>query len=832
MAPQCFAKTSRMTASLRRLLLSLLALFWLGTAQAAWADIIKPVEPLGNPGVVRVLNDGNDDGSQYILSGQTFYFYGQAYQGLTVNNNGVVTFGNTGFGSYSNYALPVSGGGTAGVYCLWDDLVQTNTGVTPKGYVYYKQYSDGVAITWVNCPHFANFGGAGSANNTFQIFIYNSSGSNPGDLALGYLDCDGVNVYTVGINKGDGAEFSSLTGVATGTTLYNETPVASISNTRYRFHYVYSPSEGPTNGHYVLGAFRPGPPTTYITSGPLEGTTVCSSSVTFTYTGVDDFTGTEDLVYQYTVDGGPVQGPTSSTTLTLNNLSDGLHHVTVAAIDGDGNVDPTPPTVDFTVATSPPVISGLTAHVSTSTPTSEIVSWTTDKPATSVVDYRLQGTTDFTTVTDTTLVTAHSVILSGLQIGSTYEYRVHSADSCDNQGDSALQTFVLPNPVPTLTTLAPTAVPAGMTGQTLTLTGTNFVPGITVTFGAFTGLVPTSGPTAVAGSQTAQQITVTIPDAALAAAGNVLVSVVNPTPGGGASNALTFSITNPVPQISALSPSTAVAGGPGFSLVVTGSSFVPGSVVQFGTFTLTPAAGAQTATQITVNVPAGGIANPGAVSVSVVNPTPGGGASNTLTFTVTSPVPTLASLSPMAAGLNGPPFALTLTGTGFNNTSVVHFGADTLTPDPGLADRDAAHGDGAHGGHQRPRPGQRHRGQPRTRRRHIQCPYLQCRGRAGPASDGAHGPSHRHQRHPFRCGLDRLQFGRGPRKRAVGRPRLLLPGHQPGPRHPPGRVRVRRCTCARRERPSGPGGLDPALRRPHRGRRQHHCRHQRLPRRG
>ena len=628
---------------------------------------------------MRVLGDGNDDGSQYILSNQTFYFYGQAYQGLTVNNNGVVTFGNTGFGSYSNFALPATGASTAGVYCLWDDLVQTSTGVTPKGYVYYKVYPDGVAITWVNCPHYSSFGGAGSANNTFQIFIYNSSGTNPGDLALGYLDCDGVNVYTVGINKGDGAEYSSLTGVATGTTLYNETPVASISNSRYRFHYAYSPAEGPTNGHYVLGAFRPGPPTTYITSGPLEGSTVCSSSVTFNYTGVDDFTGTEDLVYQYQVDGGPIQGPTSSTTLTLT-LADGLHHVTIAAIDGDGNVDPTPPTVDFTVQTAPPVITGLTAHASTTTSTSRIVSWTTDKPATSVVDYRLQGTTDWTTVTDTTLVTAHSVILSGLQVGSTYEYQVHSADGCDHQADLPIQTFLVPNPVPTLTSLAPTSVPAATTGQTLTLTGTNFVSGVTVTFGAFSGLVPTSGPTAVAGSQTAQQITVSIPDAALAMSGNVSVVAVNPAPGGGPSNALTFSITNPTPQISALNPNTAVAGGAGFALVITGSNFIPGLTIHFGADTLSPVAGTQTATHLTVNIPSGDIANPGAITVTVNNPGPGGGASNALTFTVTSPVPTLTSLSPSAAGAGGPPLTLTLTGTGFNNTSVVHFGGDTLTP--------------------------------------------------------------------------------------------------------------------------------------------------------
>src|SRR2546430_17546138 len=70
----------------------------------------------------------------------------------------------------------------------------------------------------------------------------------------------------------------------------------------------------------------------------------------------------------------------------------------------------------------------------------------------------------------------------------------------------------------------------------------------------------------------------------MATAGTASVTIFNPAPGGGASNALTFTITapsNPVPTATGLNPSSAVAGGPAFTLTVTGRNLVPGSVVRW-----------------------------------------------------------------------------------------------------------------------------------------------------------------------------------------------------------------------------------------------------------
>lgn len=89
---------------------------------------------------------------------------------------------------------------------------------------------------------------------------------------------------------------------------------------------------------------------------------------------------------------------------------------------------------------------------------------------------------------------------------------------------------------------------------------------------------------------------------------------------------------NPVPTISGLNPSSATAGGAGFTLTVSGSNFVSGATVNWnGSARTTTFVGA---TQLTANISAADIATAGTASVSVVNPQPGGGASNAVQFTI------------------------------------------------------------------------------------------------------------------------------------------------------------------------------------------------------
>ena len=77
------------------------------------------------------------------------------------------------------------------------------------------------------------------------------------------------------------------------------------------------------------------------------------------------------------------------------------------------------------------------------------------------------------------------------------------------------------------------------------------------------------------------------------------------------------------------------------------------------------------ATPLTAAKLAADIATAGTTSVTVFNPTPGGGTSNPQTFTINiiNPVPTTTSLSP-ASGICTA-FTLTVNGSGFVNGSVV-----------------------------------------------------------------------------------------------------------------------------------------------------------------
>ena len=121
--------------------------------------------------------------------------------------------------------------------------------------------------------------------------------------------------------------------------------------------------------------------------------------------------------------------------------------------------------------------------------------------------------------------------------------------------------------------------------------------------------------------------------------GSAAVSVSNAA---GPSNVVSFTITTPAtalpsPSIAALSPTSVKAGAPTFTLTVTGSSFAPCSVVQWGG---SPKATTYvSATQLNATIPAadvvtaaGGTAN--TVNVTVFTLGPGGGTSSPIIFTI------------------------------------------------------------------------------------------------------------------------------------------------------------------------------------------------------
>lgn len=166
----------------------------------------------------------------------------------------------------------------------------------------------------------------------------------------------------------------------------------------------------------------------------------------------------------------------TSHTVSLSGLTAStVYHYRVKSRDGSGNLA-TGSDNNFTTSALPDTTAPIITSILNSTPTtsSTTVTWTTNEASTSVVEYGI--TTSYgSTASDSTLVTAHSVDLSGLSSGTLYHYRVKSADAASNLATSSDGTFttqVTPDTTPPIiSNLQPSGtLAAGTTQVTLSCT--------------------------------------------------------------------------------------------------------------------------------------------------------------------------------------------------------------------------------------------------------------------------------------------------------------------------------------------------------------------------
>jgi hypothetical protein len=241
----------------------------------------------------------------------------------------------------------------------------------------------------------------------------------------------------------------------------------------------------------------------------------------------------------------------------------------------------------------------------------------------------------------------------------------------DGQADSNVATvFITVNvPAPIITTISPAIAAAGDPAFTLIVTGTNFVS---------SSIVRWNGADRTTTFVSSTRLQASIPASDLATAGMASLTVFNPTPGGGTSNAATFAINNPVPTLSAISPSTAVVGSSAITLIITGTNFVSSSIVRWNGADRTTTF--VSSTRLQASIPASDLTSAGTANVTVFNPAPGGGTSNAATFAINNPVPAVSALGPNIAVQEDPAFTLIVTGTNFVNGAVVRWnGANRTT---------------------------------------------------------------------------------------------------------------------------------------------------------
>ena len=185
-------------------------------------------------------------------------------------------------------------------------------------------------------------------------------------------------------------------------------------------------------------------------------------------------------------------------------------------------------------------------------------------------------------------------------------------------------------PSASLSTLSPTSAIMGGSAFVLTVNGTNFANTATVQWNG------ENRPTTFVDDT---RLGRSIPASDIAAGGNAIVTVVQVPEGGVGNDVLTFTIIppdNPVPSLTSILPASARVGSPPFGLTINGSKFVSSSIVQWNGSARTTAF--VNGTQLIANINNTDIALVGNASVTVINPAPGGGISNAVSFTVT-PLP-------------------------------------------------------------------------------------------------------------------------------------------------------------------------------------------------
>ena len=214
------------------------------------------------------------------------------------------------------------------------------------------------------------------------------------------------------------------------------------------------------------------------------------------------------------------------------------------------------------------------------------------------------------------------------------------------------------NPTPTITTVSPPTVPVGGPAFTLTVNGTGFVPTSAVNFDLY------ERPTTYVSST---KLTAEIPADAIGpeVAPSTYIWVQNPPPGGGQSNNVTYPLSNGVPTITSISPTSVTAGSFSFSLIINGTGFSQSAVYWNGT--LLNQGGAGNPNQMWLDISYTMIENPGTVQITVVNAAPGGGTSNAATFTILSQAqaPLYLQQHPLLNGTGSPSNASPATPTRF-----------------------------------------------------------------------------------------------------------------------------------------------------------------------
>ena len=185
---------------------------------------------------------------------------------------------------------------------------------------------------------------------------------------------------------------------------------------------------------------------------------------------------------------------TASHGVVLTGLNSGTTYYFVAQSKGANGATGYSTTFNFTTtgtASVPPTITNV--GVSNITNTSAVISWTTDQPSSSMVNFGPVSYTSSTPV-NPSLVTSHSVTLANLTQGTTYNFDVVSVNSGGATATSPNATFMTTGSVPAAPVIT-NINKTNLTSSSVTITWTTDIPASSlVNYGTTTGYGSASTP--------------------------------------------------------------------------------------------------------------------------------------------------------------------------------------------------------------------------------------------------------------------------------------------------------------------------------------------------
>jgi hypothetical protein len=256
----------------------------------------------------------------------------------------------------------------------------------------------------------------------------------------------------------------------------------------------------------------------------------------------------------------------------------------------------------------------------------------------------------------TTFVSGNALTadISAADIVSAGTFPITVFNPAPGGGLSSSATFTVNNPAPVLETMSPSIRTTGDATFTLTVNGNGFVNSSVIRWNGFdrsTTFVSSNA------------LTAEISAADIDSAGTFPITVFNPTPGGGLSSAADFTVSNPMPVLSGLSPTSKTVGDGPFSLTVNGSGFAHDSLVRWNGIDRSTIF--VNSTELSAEITDADIQTAGIFSITVFTSGPGGGTTGPLAFTVNNPLAELSGISPNSAVAGAPGFTLSLSGNNF-----------------------------------------------------------------------------------------------------------------------------------------------------------------------